>query len=296
MSEGPNLEQPIIIKKRRKHAPHAHHGGAWKVAYADFVTAMMAFFLVMWIVGLSQQSKQSMANYFKDPGVFSFKTGKALPVNMKMVRAKYDGTKGENYVDNYTEKGGEAGGKTQPKIPDSVKQQIMVETKQDSTRITKLEQKLTEQLKELAEGQPSLKDLLSSLKVEITNDGLRIEMVESKDNVFFQVGSAILTKEAVEILKKVAIEVGKMPNYVDIEGHTDSRPYGSGRGYSNWELSGDRANAARRVLEFGGLWEGQIASVSGYADRELRTVENPFDVSNRRVSILVKFQKSKDSL
>ncbi len=79
MSEGPNLEQPIIIKKRRKHAPHPHHGGAWKVAYADFVTAMMAFFLVMWIVGLSQQSKQSMANYFKDPGVFSFKTGKALP-------------------------------------------------------------------------------------------------------------------------------------------------------------------------------------------------------------------------
>lgn len=295
MAEG-HPEQPIIIKKRKKHAPHPHHGGSWKVAYADFVTAMMAFFLVMWIVGLSQQSKQSMAQYFKDPGVFSFKTGKALPVNMKMVRAKYDGTKGENYVDNYTEKGGEVGGgSARANLPDSIKKQIMVESKQDSSRITKLEQNLMQQLKELAEGVPSLKDLLTSLKVEITNEGLRIEMVESKDNVFFQVGSATLTKEAVEILKKVAIEVGKMPNYVDIEGHTDSRPYGSGRGYSNWELSGDRANAARRILEFSGLWEGQIVSVSGFADRKLRSPENPFDVSNRRVSILVKFQKPRDA-
>ncbi|MBS1537567.1 MAG: OmpA family protein [Bacteroidetes bacterium] len=292
MAEG-NPEQPIIIKKRKKHAPHGHHGGAWKVAYADFVTAMMAFFLVMWILGLSQQSKKNMAQYFKDPGVFSFKTGKALPVDLKMVTAKYDGTKGENSVDNYTEKGGEGSGSLSNKTSDSSKVQIMVESKQDSTRITKLEQKLSEQLKDLANGQPSLKDLLSSLKVEITNEGLRIEMVESKDNVFFQVGSANLTKEAVEILKRVAEEVGKMPNYVNIEGHTDSRPYGNGKGYSNWELSSDRANAARKILETNGLWEGQMASVSGYADRNLRSPENPFDVSNRRVSILVKFQKSK---
>jgi chemotaxis protein MotB len=293
MAEG-HPEQPIIIKKRKKHAAHGHHGGAWKVAYADFVTAMMAFFLVMWIVGLSQQSKQSMAQFFKDPGVFSFKTGKALPVNIKMIRAKYDGTKGENYVDNYTEKGGEVGGSAKSQLPDSVKKQIIVESKQDSSRITNLEQKLTQQLKDLAEGQPSLKDLLSSLKVEITNDGLRIEMLETKDNVFFKVGSASLTKEAVEILKRVANEVGKMPNFVDIEGHTDSSPYGSGRGYSNWELSGDRANAARRILEFGGLWEGQVVSVAGYADRRLRSPLQPFDVSNRRVSILVKFQKPKE--
>jgi chemotaxis protein MotB len=287
-------EQPIIIKKKKKHAAHGHHGGAWKVAYADFVTAMMAFFLVMWIVGLSQSSKKSMAQYFKEPGVFSFKTGKALPVDLKMIKARYDGTKGENSQDNYTE-AGQSAMIIESKVPDSVAKQIMVESKQDSTRITQLEQNLSNQLKSLADGSPDLKELLSSLKVEVTDQGLRIEMVESKDNVFFEVGSAKLTKEALGILNKVASEVGKIPNYVEIEGHTDSRPFGNGRGYSNWELSGDRANAARRVLELGGLWVGQVVSVAGYADRKLRSTENPFDVSNRRVSILVKFQHPKDS-
>ncbi len=287
-------EQPIIIKKRKKHAAHGHHGGAWKVAYADFVTAMMAFFLVMWIVGLSQSSKKSMAQYFKEPGVFSFKTGKALPIDLKMIKARYDGTKGENSQDNYTE-AGQSAMIIESKVPDSVAKQIKVESKQDSSRINQLEQNLSNQLKSLADGSPNLKNLLSSLKVEVTDQGLRIEMVESKDNVFFEVGSAKLTKEALDILNKISMEVGKIPNYVEIEGHTDSRPFGNGRGYSNWELSGDRANAARRVLELGGLWEGQVVSVAGYADRKLRSTENPFDVSNRRVSILVKFQHPKDS-
>ncbi|MBK9246737.1 MAG: OmpA family protein [Ignavibacteria bacterium] len=287
-------EQPIIIKKRKKHAAHPHHGGAWKVAYADFVTAIMAFFLVMWIVGLSQSSKKSMAQYFKDPGVFSFKTGKALPIDLKMVKARYDGTKGENSRDNYTESGVTTM-IVESKVPDSVAKQINVESKQDSSRIKQLERNLSDQLKNLAEGSPSLKNLLSSLKVELTNEGLRIEMVESKDNVFFEVGSAKLTNVALDVLKKIASEIGKIPNYVEIEGHTDSRPFGNGRGYSNWELSGDRANSARRVLELSGLWEGQVVSVAGYADRKLRTTENPFDVSNRRVSILVKFQHPKNA-
>ena len=287
-------EQPIIIKKKKKHAAHGHHGGAWKVAYADFVTAMMAFFLVMWIVGLSQSSKKSMAQYFKEPGVFSFKTGKALPVDLKMIKARYDGTKGENSQDNYTESGKSAM-IIESQVPDSVMKQIKVESKQDSSRISQLEQNLANQLKNLADGSPNLRNLLSSLKVELTEEGLRIEMVESKDNVFFEVGSAKLTKEALDVLNKVATEIGKLPNYVEIEGHTDSRPFGNGRGYSNWELSGDRANAARRYLELGGLWEGQIVSVAGYADRKLRTTENPFDVSNRRVSILVKFQHPKNT-
>ena len=288
-------EQPIIIKKKKKHAAHGHHGGAWKVAYADFVTAMMAFFLVMWIVGLSQSSKKSMAQYFKEPGVFSFKTGKALPVDLKMIRARYDDTKGENSRDNYTESNAASVTVIESKVSDSAAKQIMVESKQDSSRISQLEQNLTNQLKNLSEGSPSLKNLLSSLNVELTNEGLRIEMVESKDNVFFEVGSAKLTKEAYGVLNKLATEIGKIPNYVEIEGHTDSRPFGNGRGYSNWELSGERANSARRVLELGGLWEGQIVSVAGYADRKLRSTENPFDVSNRRVSILVKFQHPKNS-
>ncbi len=138
-------EQPIIIKKK-KHAAHGHHGGAWKVAYADFVTAMMAFFLVMWIVGLSQSSKKSMAQYFKEPGVFSFKTGKALPVDLKMIRARYDGTKGENSRDNYTESNAASVTVIESKVSDSAAKQIMVESKQDSSRISQLEQNLTNQL------------------------------------------------------------------------------------------------------------------------------------------------------
>ncbi len=275
-----NTEQPII-KKKKKGGHHGHHGGAWKVAYADFVTAMMAFFLVMWILGLSDATKKGVAQFFTEPGAFSFTAGKAMPVAIENVRQS---------VGQGKDDGKKSGGKGEYKLSDSMKKVVEFERVQDSARMQVLEQSVKKQIEELAKTDENLAKLMTSLKVEVTNEGLRIELVESEESVFFEVGSARLNKDAIVLLQKVGTEIGKIPNFVEIEGHTDTRGYGKGTGYGNWELSADRANSARRVLENNGLWDGQVIGVKGYADRKLRTPENPFDISNRRVTILVRYR------
>jgi len=141
---------------------------------------------------------------------------------------------------------------------------------------------------ESAAKNPNLAEMLKSVQFELTKEGLRIELIESKESVFFEVGSAKLKPAAKELLASLAKEIGKLPNYVEVEGHTDSRQYSKQSGYTNWELSADRANAARKVLEENGLWEGQIVKVTGFADKKLKNPENPFDYSNRRTTILIK--------
>ncbi len=281
MSEH-NPEQPIIIKKKKKHGHGGHHGGAWKVAYADFVTAMMAFFLVMWILGLSDATKKGIAQFFKEPGVFSFTTGKGVPIDMKFTPLPPRG------------EGNNPGAKSDIEVSVSDSAKIKIEFAKDSTNMEELRSKIDEILKEQVEEKPGIKKLLSSLKIELTEEGLRIEMLESDSTEFFQVGSSRPTKDAVDLIQKLAFELGTMPNFIEVEGHTDSRPYGKGRNYSNWELSNERANAVRRILEQSDkLWEGQIVSVTGYADRKLRVPSNPFDTSNRRVSILVRYRNQR---
>lgn len=279
-----NTEQPII-KKKKKGGHHGHHGGAWKVAYADFVTAMMAFFLVMWILGLSDATKKGVAQFFTEPGAFSFLQGKALPVAIDNIKL----SQGQGKED-----GKKAGGKDEYKMTDSMRKAIIVEKIQDSARIKSLEKSVKDQIQELAKKDQNLAKLISSLNVQITQEGLRIELVENEESVFFEVGSARLNKQAVTLLQQLGTEVGKIPNFVEIEGHTDTRGYGKNTGYGNWELSADRANSARRVLEKNGLWEGQVIGVKGYADRKLRTPENPFDISNRRVTILVRYKSDNE--
>ncbi|MFN5308902.1 MAG: flagellar motor protein MotB [Candidatus Kapaibacterium sp.] len=281
-----NTEQPII-KKKKKAAHHGHHGGAWKVAYADFVTAMMAFFLVMWILGLSDATKKGVAQFFTEPGAFSFLQGKALPVAIDNVKP----TAGQGKED-----GKKSGGKDAYKLTDSMRKAIVVEKIQDSARIKSLEKSVKDQIQELAKKDQNLSKLISSLNVQITQEGLRIELVENEESVFFEVGSARLNKQAITLLQQLGAEVGKIPNFVEIEGHTDTRGYGKNTGYGNWELSADRANSARRVMESNGLWEGQVIGVKGYADRKLRTPENPFDISNRRVTILVRYKSDNEIL
>jgi chemotaxis protein MotB len=285
-------EQPIIIKKIKKGGHGGHHGGAWKVAYADFVTAMMAFFLVMWILGLSDAQKAGMSNYFQNATVTNILQGMAgQPIIVPGSPPREQ--KGEN--DKFNERGG-PGDKQMAKAIDSAKKILASEHKSDSLRVAELAKQIEKSLEEEAGKSPDLKELLKQLKLEITNEGLRIEMIESENSVFFEVGSAKLTGKALELLTKVAEQVGKMPNFVSVEGHTDARPFGRvNSGYTNWELSADRANSARKVLENKGLWSGQVSGVNGFSDRRLRTPENPFDISNRRVSILVKFLDQQDA-
>lgn len=290
MSEG--TEQPIIIKKKKGGHGHGHHGGAWKVAYADFVTAMMAFFLVMWIVGLNPSSKQRIASFFREPGVFSFSTGKKIPIDIDLGT----GAKGNEGNGSSTE-GVNPGASA---IPDSVlselsqaaREAVIEQAKADSSiqaqQVKQVSNEIHQSLEKMAEGKPEMQELLNSLQVSVSQDGMRIELMETRETLFFEVGSTQLTKSAISILQALASEIGKLNNTVSIEGHTDSRGYGNGKGgFSNWELSADRANSARRIMEANGLWSGQVVNVTGFADRRLRVPTNPFDVSNRRVSILV---------
>ncbi len=289
-------EEPIIIKKKKGHGGHGHHGGAWKVAYADFVTAMMAFFIVMWILASSQETRDSIDQYFNHPEQFDFFSGKPLVVDLNLKPT------GSGKGDKEGDKDG-----TQPfqisfdqETVDSVVAKLQQQARADSAaaadRVDKIRQTLEEYIDEMVISKPDLEELLNSIKFEYTDEGLRVELIESSESMFFEVGSATLKPKAVEILRKLSGEIGKLLNDVEIEGHTDSRQYASSSGYTNFELSSDRANAARRVLEQTGLWEGQIKMVTGYADRKLRNPDNPFDVSNRRVSILVRHFKSDDLL
>ncbi|HZP84053.1 MAG TPA: flagellar motor protein MotB [Chthonomonadaceae bacterium] len=249
----------IIIKKNHKH--DGHHGGAWKVAYADFVTAMMAFFLVMWIVGLDKPTREAIAAYFKDPVGF-----------MKAVNG------GKSPISTESSSIGKpailptAGGQSQQAA-------VQAQFKTVANEI----------LKELAK-HPEFQGLRDSVEVHLTNEGLRIELMEKTPSLFFDTGSAHLKARTVRLLQTIARQLRALDNPVMIEGHTDSRPLGR-PGYSNWELSTDRANSARRAMETNGLRPGQVLAVRGYADRKLLRPDDPTHFSNRRVSILVAYEK-----
>ena len=233
--------RPIIIVKK-KGAHGGHHGGAWKVAYADFVTAMMSLFMVMWLMSSSKPVKEAISGYFKDPSGTSSKMGSAL-----------SGT-GENFT------------LTKDNMP-----------------------KLKEQLEQKIREMNDFEKLKSHVEMTITSEGLRIELTESAAGTFFDSGSAQLNGDGRDLLVTLAQELAKLPNKLSIEGHTDSKPYSGSANYTNWELSTDRANAARRLMQADGIGPDQITQVRGFADQHLRKPDNPLDPSNRRISIIVQY-------
>jgi chemotaxis protein MotB len=246
----------LVIRGPRKKARHGgHHGGAWKVAYADFVTAMMALFIVLWIVGQNQKVKEAVSGYFQDPAAYLLGVEKGGPV-------------GE------TQPGGGPAGDSQAN---------------DEARLRQMSDVILEALKD----QPQLARLAEQVHMEIVKEGLRIELQERSESFFFDVGTANLQREAVDLLRVIAVEVGKLPNHLIVEGHTDSRRYSRADGYTNFELSADRANTARRILVDGGVRTDQVDEIRGYADTRLRDRTDPLNLINRRISIIIKFvQKS----
>jgi chemotaxis protein MotB len=236
--------QPIIvIKKKGGHG--GHHGGAWKVAYADFVTAMMALFIVLWLTSQSDPVKKAVAGYFNDPKGLSTLLGTTLT-----------GT-----------------GKGATPAPE-----------QNQKQLEALKEKLEQEIQSIKE----LEKLKKQIEITITPEGLRIELLEGKDGTFYQSGSAKLSPNGQELLALLAKELKTLPNQLQIEGHTDATPYSNDADYGNWELSADRANSARRLLQQDGVRTDQVTQVRGYADQLLRVKSNPYDPSNRRISILVK--------
>jgi chemotaxis protein MotB len=230
----------IVIRKKGGHA--GHHGGAWKVAYADFVTAMMSLFIVLWLMNTSEKVRQAVAGYFNDPRGKSTQTG-----------TDQAGT-GENLA--LTE-----------------------------NNIANLKKKIEEAIHKIND----LKALQNQVQITITPEGLRIELLETKDGTFFDSGSSTPNRNGREMLEMLAGQLGGIPNRISIEGHTDAQPYASTDVYGNWELSTDRANAARRVMEATGLRKDQVSQVRGYADQKLRVPGNPMDPSNRRISLIVQY-------
>ena len=270
---------PIIIKKKR-HAAHAHHGGSWKVAYADFVTAMMAFFMVMWILGLSDESKSQISGYFQDPMGYS----RTPPLTRNIV--KFPGvaiTKGGNIKTqsaDIVEKSRRQVITLKDELDKVIGKALMDAKKGSETKAGDLGKDGKSQ------AAMDLKRMAEHLKITMTPEGLRIEFQEDKGAVFFQSGSAVVRPEARILLKPLAKLLATSGRSMQIEGHTDSVPYGTG-GYDNWDLSQDRANSMRRVLMGGGVVSDQLLSVTGYADTRPRDANNPKSPVNRRVSILL---------
>jgi chemotaxis protein MotB len=255
MTDEPE-QRPIIVKKIKK--SHGGHGGAWKVAYADFVTAMMALFIVLWVMGQDEDVLEAVASYFKDPIGFSNKSG-----------SYWDG-KNKNLIN-----------------PNTLDEKMLKEAEKK-----KLEELSTEMMKELNNDE-EFKELLDQIEVKIVKEGLRIELIDSEKDLFFEIGTSKLNSKAEAFLNKIGGKIVKLPNKIVVEGHTDSRPYtGNGAGYSNFELSTERANSARRALLLGGLTENQFEEVRGYADRILKDSDDPFNAINRRISIIIKYAES----
>jgi chemotaxis protein MotB len=235
--------QPIIIIKRKKADHGAHHGGAWKVAYADFVTAMMALFVVLWLLSSSDQVRKAVGGYFTDPKGQGREMGNGLR-----------GAGSESLT-----------------------------LKKDE--MSKLKDKLALAVKD----SPALQRIKEQVVFTMTSEGLRIEMLEGEKSTFFETGSPQPTEFGRDLLAKLAEEIGKLPNKIAIEGHTDSRPYG-GKEYSNWELSADRANSARRWMQQNGLRADQVTQVRGYADESPREAVETDDASNRRITVIIQYQ------
>jgi len=259
-----NSEQPIIIKRIKKGGA-GHHGGAWKVAFADFMTAMMAFFLVMWLVGQSPEVKQGVAGFFRNPGKYQ-QQGKSGV--LKGSGAIMD-TKSESSPSPIkNKKGGMADKEGEQKEMKLAARNILDELKK----------------------QEEFQRLKNNVKMQLTSEGLRIILNESDDvPAFFEPGSAKLLQKSAIILITIAKELGRLDNHLVIEGHTDAS-YAGGKDYTNWELSADRANSARALLEVSGLYEGQVREVRGYADKFPMIVADPSDERNRRVTLIVLYE------
>ena len=275
--EGKKL-QPIIVKKIKK-GGHAVHGGAWKIAYADFVTAMMAFFLLMWLLGsTSEGDKKGLSDYFSAPLKVAMQGGSGAGASNSILSGGGS---------DLTKKAGQASRGTGD---DPLKKKMTEEgakaeiAKQDAKRIASLRAKIDA----LITSNPKLNEYRSQIRMETTPDGLQIQIVDEQNRPMFDSGSALVKPYMRDILREIGLALNGIENRVSLAGHTDRTPYGNGeRGYSNWELSADRANASRRELVASGMPDEKLARVVGLAASSLIDTQNPLAPANRRISITV---------
>ena len=270
-------EKPLIVVKRIKKVAGGHHGGAWKIAYADFVTAMMAFFLLMWLLSSVDKDKlKGIAEYFSTPLLVAMTGGNSVGQSAIILDG---GGKDPNAK--------APGGGVEENL-DAKQAQERAETAQMESMKSKLEK--------LVDSNEKLRPFKNQLLIDVTSEGLRVQIVDEKNRPMFQLARAEMEPHTREILRELAPALNGMPNRISLSGHTDATPYANGdKSYSNWELSAERANAARRLLVAGGLAESRLMRVIGLSSAVLLDPENDLNPINRRISIIVLNKRAEDA-
>ncbi len=280
------LRKPIIVKKIKK-GGGGHHGGAWKIAYADFVTAMMAFFLLMWLLGsTSKAQREGISEYFKTPLKVALMGGTSIGASETLIKGGggKDITKKEGQVKPVD------GPPGKQKAVDVKDAQAALE-KAEAMKLGELKAKIESAI----ENSPALSKFKNQLLLDITSEGLRVQIVDEQNRAMFESSKAELQPYAKQILKEIGQMLNDVPNKVSLSGHTDAVPYPGGeKAYSNWELSSDRANASRRELVAGGMDETKVLRVVGLSSASLFDKENPMSAANRRISIIVMNKKAEE--
>ncbi|HTT04375.1 MAG TPA: flagellar motor protein MotB [Steroidobacteraceae bacterium] len=299
-------DRPIVIVRRVKKVVGGHHGGAWKVAYADFVTAMMAFFLVMWLIAsVSKDQRAAIFEYFKNPSMEQGKSVKPAPGQMgpggastsvinlggalDARRSSSPLSTGLGTPVNAIHSEAHAQNSNPPPTTEEQARQVM-----EAAEHKRLET-LMQELRQAIDKSQALKPFKDQLLLDITPEGLRIQIVDAQNRPMFDLGSAKLKDYTAEILRELAPYLNTVPNRLSLSGHTDTTPYGAA-GYNNWDLSADRANAARRALEKGGLAPDKVAQVVGLSSAVLFDQANPRAPINRRISIIVMTKRAEEAV
>jgi len=276
--------QPIIIKRIKK-GGHAAHGGAWKIAYADFVTAMMAFFLLMWLLGSTTEGdKKGIADFFSAPLKVSLGGGSGSGDSAHVLKG---GGQDLSRTNGQVKKGDIEGKRSTINL-------LALKAEQRAAEKARLEE-LKKKVQDVLAANPRLALMQSQIRLEMTPEGLRIQIVDADRRPMFDIGSSMVKPYMRELLQIIGEVLTEVPNRLTLEGHTDAQPFGSGeRGYSNWELSSDRANASRRELLEGGLPETRVLRVQGLASSRPLPDTDPLSPTNRRISIIVMNRDAED--
>jgi len=280
--------QPIIVKKVKK-GGHAAHGGAWKIAYADFVTAMMAFFLLMWLLGSTTEGdKKGIAEFFSAP--------------LKVALAGGSGTGASNTIlpgggADLTQTVGQAGRGDSQELAQKKKRDMEAMRAEAARQDAKKMASLSAKISAMISNSPKLAEFSSQIRLQTTPDGLQIQIVDDQKRPMFDTGSAVVKPYMRDILREIGNALSGVENKISLDGHTDRAPYGNGeRGYSNWELSADRANASRRELVAAGMPDDKVARVVGLASSVLLEPDSPLSPINRRISIIVMTREAEERL
>jgi len=277
-------EQPIIIKKIKKAGHGGHHGGAWKIAYADFVTAMMAFFLLMWLLGSTDEAtKKGISEYFQNPFAVAMSGGQSVGDRTSIINAG-----GSDLTSQ--DAGQVKQGEEVPPPPEDIEQ---LAEQQEKVKLEQLQKKIESML----DANPKLAEFRDQIKLEVTPEGLKIQIIDAKNRPMFKLASSGIEDYAKMILHELAPVINELPNKVSINGHTDALPFPVNKsGYSNWELSSDRANVARFELTNGGLAEAKVLRIVGLASSIPYNHQNANDPMNRRISIIVMNKKTENQV